>query len=135
VAILDGDHAVGELEGTLVVGGDQHGGPGGVRVGGQQLHERPPARAVVACGGLVCEDHRRALGAGQGGALYLAGEPGIGKTALIGEALARSRQRGYLTLSGRAAEFELELPVAVGSCGIGQSGIGQRGGTCSPVSA
>ena len=59
------------------------------------------------------EDLLRALGAGQGGALYLAGEPGIGKTALIGEALARSRQRGYLTLSGRAAEFELELPFGV----------------------
>jgi ATP/maltotriose-dependent transcriptional regulator MalT len=59
------------------------------------------------------EDLLRALGAGQGGGLYLAGEPGIGKTALIGEALARSRQRGYLTLSGRAAEFELELPFGL----------------------
>lgn len=59
------------------------------------------------------EDLLGALGAGQGGALYLAGEPGIGKTTLIGEALERSRQRGYLTLSGRAAEFELELPFGV----------------------
>ena len=61
----------------------------------------------------VVENLLRALGARQSGALYLAGEPGIGKTALIGEVLERSRQRGYVTLSGRAAEFELELPFGV----------------------
>jgi predicted ATPase len=53
----------------------------------------------------VVEDLIRALRGGQGGALFLAGEPGIGKTALVGEILERSRQRGCLTLSGRAAEF------------------------------
>src|SRR6266511_4430217 len=61
----------------------------------------------------VVEDLIRALRGGQGGALFLAGEPGIGKTALVGEILERSRQRGCLTLSGRAAEFGLEVPFAV----------------------
>jgi DNA-binding CsgD family transcriptional regulator len=61
----------------------------------------------------VVEGLVRALRNGQGGALYVAGEPGIGKTALLGEGLERSRQHGCLTLSGRAAELELELPFAV----------------------
>jgi DNA-binding CsgD family transcriptional regulator len=61
----------------------------------------------------VAEDLLRALGAGRGGVLYFAGEPGIGKTALIAAVLECSRQRGYITLSGRAAEFELELPFGV----------------------
>lgn len=68
----------------------------------------------------IIEELLDALGAGQANAVYLAGEPGIGKTALIGEALARSRQRGYLTLSGRAAEFDLELPFGVFGEALGQ---------------
>jgi hypothetical protein len=50
---------------------------------------------------------------GHGGALYVGGEPGIGKTALIGEILERGHRRGYVTLSGRGAEFERELPFGV----------------------
>ncbi len=42
----------------------------------------------------------------------LSGEPGIGKTALIGEVLMRSRRLGYQTLSARASEFERDLPFA-----------------------
>jgi DNA-binding CsgD family transcriptional regulator/tetratricopeptide (TPR) repeat protein len=63
----------------------------------------------------AAEELLRALrnGDGRGGALYIAGEPGIGKTTLIEEILERGRQRGYLTLSGRAAEFDLELPFGV----------------------
>jgi len=45
--------------------------------------------------------------------MCLAGEPGIGKTALIGEALERAEACGFLVLSGRAAEFESDLPFAV----------------------
>ena len=41
------------------------------------------------------------------------GEPGIGKTSLIHEALTRSARRGFATLSGRAAEYEQDLPFAV----------------------
>ncbi len=43
----------------------------------------------------------------------LSGEPGIGKTALVAELLRRSREHGCETLSGRAAEFERDLPFAV----------------------
>jgi ATP/maltotriose-dependent transcriptional regulator MalT len=45
--------------------------------------------------------------------LSITGEPGIGKTALIAAALERGRERGYQTLSGRAAEFEQDIPFAV----------------------
>ena len=43
----------------------------------------------------------------------LLGEPGIGKTSLISEVLLRSVERDYGTLSGRAAEFERDMPFAV----------------------
>jgi DNA-binding CsgD family transcriptional regulator/tetratricopeptide (TPR) repeat protein len=54
-----------------------------------------------------------ALATGESGVLFLVGEPGIGKTALIGEVLERGRERGYQVLSGRAAEFERDLPFGV----------------------
>src|SRR5712691_6727986 len=54
-----------------------------------------------------------ALGRGDSGAVYVVGEPGIGKTSLIAEVLVRGDERGYLTLSGRAAEFESDVPFAV----------------------
>jgi predicted ATPase len=44
------------------------------------------------------------------GAIALAGEPGIGKTRLLGELCDRADQRGHLVLNGRGAEFERELP-------------------------
>src|SRR4051812_34573400 len=53
------------------------------------------------------------LGNGTGGVLYIEGEPGIGKTALISEAIARAVESGHSTLSGRAAEFERDLPFGV----------------------
>jgi DNA-binding CsgD family transcriptional regulator/tetratricopeptide (TPR) repeat protein len=40
----------------------------------------------------------------------LAGEPGAGKTRLLAELAAGAEDRGLLTLWGRAAEFEQELP-------------------------
>ena len=43
-------------------------------------------------------------------ALELAGEPGIGKTALLDELAARADARGRLVLAGRAAELERDLP-------------------------
>jgi DNA-binding CsgD family transcriptional regulator len=54
-----------------------------------------------------------ALGRGENGAVYLTGEPGIGKTSLIAELLVRADERGFRTLSGRAAEFESDVPFAV----------------------
>src|SRR3954453_14543755 len=53
------------------------------------------------------------LGKGTGAVLYVEGEPGIGKTALISQAIARAADRGHSTLSGRGAEFERELPFGV----------------------
>jgi predicted ATPase len=45
--------------------------------------------------------------------VVISGEPGIGKTSLIREILRRSEDRGYDTLSARAAELERDLPFAV----------------------
>jgi DNA-binding CsgD family transcriptional regulator len=53
------------------------------------------------------------LGAGSSGVIYLVGEPGIGKTALIAESTALAGARSYKTLSGRAAQFERDLPLGV----------------------
>ena len=47
------------------------------------------------------------------GALELAGEPGIGKTRLLGELASRADARGHLVLSGSASELERELPFWV----------------------
>ncbi len=50
----------------------------------------------------------------QGGspALIVSGEPGIGKSRTLGELLRRAAERGALTFSGRAAEYEVDLPLA-----------------------
>ena len=45
--------------------------------------------------------------------LEVAGEPGIGKSRLLGELAALGRARGHILLSGRAAEFEAESPFGV----------------------
>ena len=44
------------------------------------------------------------------GALELVGEPGIGKTRLLGELASRADAAGHLVLSGSASELERELP-------------------------
>jgi ATP/maltotriose-dependent transcriptional regulator MalT len=51
-----------------------------------------------------------ALPAGRAPALALVGEPGIGKTRLLGELAARADARGWLVLSGTASELEADLP-------------------------
>ena len=45
--------------------------------------------------------------------LALVGEPGIGKTRLLGELAARADARGHLVLSGSASELERDLPFWV----------------------
>lgn len=45
--------------------------------------------------------------------LFVAGEPGIGKTRLLADMAERAGRRGCLTLQGGAAEFERELPFGV----------------------
>jgi DNA-binding CsgD family transcriptional regulator len=56
------------------------------------------------------DDLLGSLDAGDGAVVMVSGEPGVGKTALIGEVLARARSRGHKTLSARASEFERDLP-------------------------
>src|SRR5579871_5205570 len=43
-----------------------------------------------------------AAAAGRGRLLLVAGEPGIGKTRLLGELAERATMRGWLVISGRA---------------------------------
>src|SRR6478609_7707133 len=54
-------------------------------------------------------DDLRSPGAG---VLAIRGEPGIGKTRLLAELAALARSRAMLVLSGRALEFECEVPFA-----------------------
>ncbi|HYN51892.1 MAG TPA: AAA family ATPase, partial [Thermoleophilaceae bacterium] len=54
-----------------------------------------------------------ALTAGRPAYVTLEGEPGIGKTRLLGELRARAEERGHVVLSGAAAEFEREMPFSV----------------------
>ncbi|MFE1319644.1 LuxR C-terminal-related transcriptional regulator [Kitasatospora phosalacinea] len=49
---------------------------------------------------------------GRGGALVLRGEPGIGKSALLGHAAERGGQRGMRVLRSAGVEGESELPFA-----------------------
>jgi ATP/maltotriose-dependent transcriptional regulator MalT len=53
------------------------------------------------------------VGGGDSAALELVGEPGIGKSRLLAEVAARADARGFLVLSGRAGELELDLPFWV----------------------
>jgi ATP/maltotriose-dependent transcriptional regulator MalT len=43
----------------------------------------------------------------------LRGEPGIGKSRLLGELAGRAEERGHLVLEGRATELERDLPFAL----------------------
>jgi predicted ATPase len=45
--------------------------------------------------------------------LVMLGEAGIGKTALLGEAIAAGKQAGCLVLAARAAEHEREVPYGL----------------------
>ena len=45
--------------------------------------------------------------------VQIVGEPGIGKSRLLGELCLRGEQRGYLVLEGRAAEFERDIPFGL----------------------
>jgi predicted ATPase len=58
----------------------------------------------------------RSLGAlreRRGGVVGFEGEPGIGKSVLLGELAARAEGTGCTVLRGRASEFEFDLPFAI----------------------
>jgi DNA-binding NarL/FixJ family response regulator len=60
---------------------------------------------------LRCLDELLAItSGGRRTALFVSGEPGIGKTHLLAELTRRGEARGCLVLDGSAAEFEQELP-------------------------
>ena len=59
------------------------------------------------------DDLLRCVEAGRSRVVVVWGEPGIGKTSLLHEALKRSAARGFTTLSGRAADREQDLSYAV----------------------
>ena len=63
------------------------------------------------CG--VFDDALVELDSGRSAALALVGEPGIGKTRLLGELAARADARGHLVLYGSASELERDLPFWV----------------------
>jgi len=45
--------------------------------------------------------------------IQICGEPGIGKSRLLSELCGKAEDRGFLVLSGRAAEFEQDMPFGV----------------------
>jgi ATP/maltotriose-dependent transcriptional regulator MalT len=53
------------------------------------------------------------LNGGRPRAIELVGEPGIGKTRLLSELMARAELGGHLVLAGSASELERELPFSV----------------------
>ena len=53
------------------------------------------------------------LADGQSWLVQIVGEPGIGKSRLLGELCRRGEDRGYLVLDGRAAEFERDIPFGL----------------------
>jgi DNA-binding CsgD family transcriptional regulator/tetratricopeptide (TPR) repeat protein len=54
-----------------------------------------------------------AAGSGAAQIVEVVGDPGIGKTRLLAEFAAQARCSGWSVLSGRAAEFEQQVPFAV----------------------
>jgi DNA-binding NarL/FixJ family response regulator len=78
-------------------------------------HPISPGRTLLGLDGelRVLEELIDGVGAGESAVVVISGEPGIGKSSLIGEVLRRSNDRGHETLCGRAAEFERDLPFAV----------------------
>src|SRR3954452_4216548 len=63
---------------------------------------------LAAIDGLLEELHT-----GRGGAVAFVGEPGIGKTRLLGELIARADMRGHLALNGTASDLERDVPFSV----------------------
>lgn len=74
--------------------------------------------AGLAGGGMVGRDAERGLlrialadaSAGKAVAVELVGEAGIGKTTLLGDLREFAKSRGATVLSGRASEFERDVP-------------------------
>src|SRR6185312_13178852 len=84
------------------------------RSGGSPPSVDPPNPHMRDCPGMVGRAPERAVvdetlrrGAG---ALVVEGEPGIGKSCLLGYAAETARAAGATVLTGRATEYEGDLP-------------------------
>ncbi len=89
--------------------------PAGVR-GNGAAQEFPPGMGPLVGRGDALRAFGEALDASGSGSccfLGLVGEPGAGKTRLLGELAAEAARRGVVILAGRAAEFEQEMPFGV----------------------
>jgi DNA-binding CsgD family transcriptional regulator len=86
-------------------GGEQHLGVLGVS-GAAVLWEREAVSAAIA--GLL---ERAAVGGA--GALFIIGDAGLGKTALVGQACRLAADRGFLVGSGRGDPMEASLPFGL----------------------
>ena len=51
--------------------------------------------------------------AGAAGAVTVLGEPGIGKTRMVGELCEQAAAAGFEVLAGRGSEFEREVPYGL----------------------
>ena len=61
----------------------------------------------------VLERALEAVGAGRSWVVGVVGEPGIGKSRLLGELGDRSAERGHLVFAGRASELERDVPFGL----------------------
>ena len=89
--------------------------PAGVR-GNAAAQGFPPGMGPLVGRGEALRAFGEALDASGTGSccfLGLVGEPGAGKTRLLGELAAEAARRGVVILAGRAAEFEQEMPFGV----------------------
>src|SRR4051794_10821051 len=93
---------------------------------GSLMSRSLPRRRRRAIGGSAYPAHERLAGAMGGraaeravldemldagtGAVVVTGEPGIGKTRLLDWVASRAAERGATVLSGRATEYEDDLP-------------------------
>ena len=61
--------------------------------------------------------------AGRSRAVGITGEPGIGKSRLLGQLGRRAAARGHLVVAGRAAELERDVPFALSTITSSESGV------------
>ncbi|GIH17975.1 helix-turn-helix transcriptional regulator [Rugosimonospora africana] len=88
-----------------------------------------PASAGLAAAALVGRSEERALveslvadlSSGRGGAIWLEGEPGIGKSSLVDALLARASAAGCQVFRGRAEELTQPFPLRPLADGLGAS--------------
>ena len=91
----------------------------------------PPATPTVRDVGLfgraeecaVLEHFLDRRGEDRRGVLWIAGEPGIGKTRLLADLLERARQRGSKALYGKAYEAESARPLAIWNEILGEGSV------------